>query len=611
MDLLLELTINNLKLNKKRSIATIIGIMLSVALIFTVLSGVSSFRVTMKNNTLLEEGDYHVSTHEQELFQKIKSHKNYDSSYEVNLLGYTDLDKTNYSKQYLLFKSIDKNALEKNKIELVEGRLPNNNTEIIVNKASSAYFEKGLEINKSYKFPIMSIKEIIDEEGNANIEKNNIGEKTYKLVGYYSQINDTIESYMDPGFVALSLKEDNEFAIESNIFFKLKNTRQLKGTIAELFPEDSQINTHDSLLRLDGVGLSDNTMNVLYGIAAIIIAMIVFTSVSVIRNSFSISIVEKTKQYGILKSLGATDKQIKKDIYFEAFSLGAIGIALGLLLGFVATKILIFTINKIGKNRLFMGDITFEASFSFIGIALAIGLALLTILLSSMRVVRRVKNISAIEAIRGSKDINIKDKDIKTPAYIDSLFGFAGLVSYKNLKRNSKKYRTTLLSLITSVAIFISAFYIVDALKDSLALQFQEEAIKVLKPTIEKEKKQIIKSIAHERFIGDFNWEKEVYINLIKNAIEHGEDNLVTIEARDTNSYLEVSVINKGGNFSKQDQFRIFDRFYKISKSENNFGIGLNLCKLIVEEDNGKISLDFKDGYTKFVIKYFKSVFTK
>ena len=138
MDLLHELTINNLKLNKKRSISTIIGIMLSVALIFTVLSGVSSFRVTMKNNTLLEEGDYHVSTSEQELFQKIKSHKNYDSSYEVNLLGYTDLDKTNYSNQYLIFKSVDKNALEKNEIELVEGRLPNNNTEIIVNKASSA-----------------------------------------------------------------------------------------------------------------------------------------------------------------------------------------------------------------------------------------------------------------------------------------------------------------------------------------------------------------------------------------------------------------------------------------------------------------------------------------
>ena len=147
--------------------------------------------------------------------------------------------------------------------------------------------------------------------------------------------------------------------------------------------------------------------------------------------------------------------------------------------------------------------------------------------------------------------------------------------------------------------------------KEILLRDLIDEAIKVLKPTIEKEKKQIIKSIAHERFIGDFNWEKEVYINLIKNAIEHGEDNLVTIEARDTNSYLEVSVINKGGNFSKQDKIRIFDRFYKLSKSENNFGIGLNLCKLIVEEDNGKISLDFKDGYTKFVIKYYKSIFTK
>ena len=95
---------------------------------------------------------------------------------------------------------------------------------------------------------------------------------------------------------------------------------------------------------------------------------------------------------------------------------------------------------------------------------------------------------------------------------------------------------------------------------------------------------------------------------MIKNAIEHGEDNIVQIKARDTNTYLEVKVINKGGNFSKEDQLRIFDRFYRLSTSSNNFGIGLNLCKLIVEEDNGKIKMENVDGYTSLVIKYYKNV---
>lgn len=134
-----------------------------------------------------------------------------------------------------------------------------------------------------------------------------------------------------------------------------------------------------------------------------------------------------------------------------------------------------------------------------------------------------------------------------------------------------------------------------------------DNAISVLKPSIEKNKLKIDLKVADESFIGDINWEKEVYINLLKNAIEHGEDKLITVEARDTNTYLEVAVINKGGNFTREDKLRIFDRFYKVSKSDNNFGIGLNLCKLIVEEDNGKISLENKDSYTKFIIKYFKT----
>lgn len=132
-----------------------------------------------------------------------------------------------------------------------------------------------------------------------------------------------------------------------------------------------------------------------------------------------------------------------------------------------------------------------------------------------------------------------------------------------------------------------------------------DHAIKVLKPEIEEKNIEFVLNYKDESFFGDFNWEKEVFINLIKNAIEHGTDNLIKIQAKNTNSFLQVDIINKGANFDIHDKNRVFDRFYKSSDNESNFGIGLNLTKLIIEEDNGKINLKVKDGYTIFTIKYF------
>lgn len=132
-----------------------------------------------------------------------------------------------------------------------------------------------------------------------------------------------------------------------------------------------------------------------------------------------------------------------------------------------------------------------------------------------------------------------------------------------------------------------------------------DHAIKVLKPEIEEKNIEFVLNYKDESFFGDFNWEKEVFINLIINAIEHGTDNVIKIQAKNTNSFLQVDIINKCANFDIHDKNRVFDRFYKSSDNKSNFGIGLNLTKLIIEEDNGKINLKVKDGYTIFTIKYF------
>ena len=71
----------------------------------------------------------------------------------------------------------------------------------------------------------------------------------------------------------------------------------------------------------------------LLSLAVIIIVIIAISSIFVIRNSFAISITEKTKLYGMFASIGATSKQIRHNVLFEGFVLGIIGIPAGILLG--------------------------------------------------------------------------------------------------------------------------------------------------------------------------------------------------------------------------------------------------------------------------------------
>ena len=82
---------------------------------------------------------------------------------------------------------------------------------------------------------------------------------------------------------------------------------------------------------------------------------------------------------------------------------------------------------------------TLEYSFSIVAIFLSIVLGVITIYLSSIKVSRKASLASPIESIRNSNDIKIKSKNLKTPKIIYKLFGIGGVMSYKNIKRNSKK----------------------------------------------------------------------------------------------------------------------------------------------------------------------------
>lgn len=214
------------------------------------------------------------------------------------------------------------------------------------------------------------------------------------------------------------------------------------------------VNANNGLIRWEAMEFSDSTLAMLYSVAGIVILIIMLTSIFCIRNSFVISITEKIKQYGMLASVGATSKQIKKNVLYEGLILALIGIPLGIFFGLVAMFILLKVIEVILADSLLGIKLIFSPSL--MAIVLSAVLALVTIYLSSRKSAKTASKVSPIEAIRSNQDIKIKSKKLKTPWFIKKFFGIGGEIAYKNLKRSNKKYRTTVVSIVVSVSVFIA-----------------------------------------------------------------------------------------------------------------------------------------------------------
>lgn len=462
MNILKKLTLKNIKLNKKRSIVTIIGIILSTALICTVAGMFKSFQQTIINSIIERSGNYHVNfTVNKDDVKYIKENKNVENIVLYQINGYLEIEKENYVD----LLSYSNNYL-KEVFKLDSGRLPNNNNEIIIpyNVANNNKYKLNQIIELDLYEKIDKTQKQYDSDGNFNLKLKE--KKEYKIVGF---INDEYYAYD----LITKIDNINDEVIVRAKFNNIKDTFKLTKEIKEnLKISDDNIEYNAELLRWSLVIEDDNTIKSLYALVGIIIGIIVLSSVFVIRNSFAISTTEKMKQYGMLASIGSTKKQIRKSVLYEGLILGLIGIPLGILLGFVVIFILIIFSN------IMLGSIIKELKFvvhiPLSSIVLSIMLGGLTIYLSSLASAYRASRVSPIEAIRNNKEIKIKSKKIKSPKIINKMFGIGGDIAYKNLKRNKKKYRTTIISLIVSITIFVALSSFIEYGFKLSALQYSD-----------------------------------------------------------------------------------------------------------------------------------------
>lgn len=500
MQILNRLTIRNLKLNKKRTIVTIIGIILATAL----LTAVATMAVSLKESITLRakkvDGDFHLLLYDMTDKQKgsVINNRQVESYYEMHEVGYAVLDGcVNDSKPYVYIEALDGDTFEKAEINVTSGRLPEDDSEIVISSHiktnGGVKYNIGDEItfdvgDRTYNGKKLYQNDDYREDELLDVKKT----KTYKVVGICDRLPYGEEPRTAPGYSVITFANKSDTSLnESDIYIRfhkkvLKDryniTADILGVDRILFnkqysgsPTDEEAEIlknqldkaqsyyiNNSLIKYEV--FYDSSVAFVYNMAAVVMVIIIITSAVCISNSFAISINQKTKQYGMLASIGATPRQIRKNVFFEAAFMGVIGVAAGIVGGLSASYILVILSNKMLIDTL---EMSIVYAPSLLGVLLSIVLAIVTIVLSALVPAIRASRMSPIMAINHSEDIKIKSKSLKTPELVSKVWGEGGVLAYKNMKRNKRKYRVITISIALSVMTFIALYGFMSLLTDS------------------------------------------------------------------------------------------------------------------------------------------------
>jgi len=487
-----KFTIKNLKLNKSRTVVTIIGIMLSCALIMVVAGMAASAQQTMVNLQINVTGNYDlfVKGANKKIIDNAQANRNVKAVYIKQKLGCAYLPQAKFdTKPYINVVAFnEKSFTDCFNVTLKEGRLPQNGNELVLSQSvienSKADYKIGdtvaLDLGKRVydsgdEIPLDDTDYFNDTNGTEKLVDTH--KKTYTVVGVFNKVSSSYfaADSISASSSAFTLAEENADINDLFISFTSDGEKDYittSGEILNLTGDDfdnlkndfevylengdfDEASINKDLLRYKGFALSDEYMRMLLSLAVIIIVIIAISSIFVIRNSFAISITEKTKLYGMLASIGATSKQIRHNVLFEGFVLGIIGIPAGILLGVGVIALLVVILNALLENML--NGISFVYAVPWWVAVISAVMSAVIILFSTLSSAFRASRIAPITAIRGNNDIKInKKKSYKSPKFIKKLFGVGGEIAYKNLKRSKKKYRTTVISIIVTVAMFIS-----------------------------------------------------------------------------------------------------------------------------------------------------------
>lgn len=618
MSILNRLTIKNLRLNKKRTIVTIIGIILSTALMVGIGLLFSSFQDLMIRDTIGYSGKYEAKYNDVDLIKlnDIKN-KNFTYFYEKPI-GFSKIESSNEYKPYMYITSVNREYF--GELKLIEGDIPKNENEIVI--SNHVITNGGLD----YK-----VGDIVTfTYGSRNINGNitlanselvdgefltNDGTHTYKIVGIVDRSN--FESYSASGYTAFTVdvNSDNGNVNLYVMFNKNKNIIKQSEELAKELNYNGDINYNSTLLALYGESTYGNVMSSIGGMMIIMLSLVSIGCIIVIYNSFAISVMERKKEFGLLSSIGATKRQLSHTVFFEAVVVGVIGIILGILGAYIGIGCVILIINNLISDML---EYKLHLVTNPLFIIIPVIFMIIVIGVSAFIPSRRASKVSPIEAIRQNDDIKINKKKIKTSKLVNKLFGIEGEIALKNIKRNKKKYRVTIVSLFISIVLFISfSSYMNYTLNTASSVMGEvpydyrisyfgddnnKEALDKINEIVKSSdvKEYVSYSVGNLSIIGDYTYSDE-YLDFYKSA--YGDDGIKALNNLKYQSiYILVLDDNSYNKYKKligldKDSVILLNKFKGVSYGNNkrvnydipviNSGnINIKICNFDDDEEN-------------------------
>lgn len=500
MNIVNKLTLRHMKLNKKRTLVTIIGIIISVAMITAVSTVVYSIMDFYARNTMESTGYFHFKykNYKYEDNNKILDEfnvKNYsiikslgDYEYKIDKDGHITTTPFAFNENadgivdLVRVEAVSDNYYKMMNLTPAEGRFPKNSDEIFLSDAMSIRFSS---YNVGDKIAIGDKTYTISgKSGNSDFESAELAIPDAWTYPVYTVLDketlksdDIVSGYFYAGGVLDNIEERAE-----SVLAKLKKSGVVSGEMVgenqAWYCEGTDIAYNYRVLAYLGLSRYDNINEMMSTLKLILIIIIIVGSVSLIANGFIISISERSRYLGMLASIGATKKQKRGSVYFEGFIEGIIAIPLGIIAGiggiWITFKCIEPLVRELSNSKESLNVIVNGSVILW-----TVVFSALTIFLSAYIPAKRASKIAPIDAIRLNKDVKITSKTVKTMGITKKIFGFEGDLALKNLKRNKKKYRVTVFSMFISLTLFISVYSFVFFMKNGISVEMEDEGYDV------------------------------------------------------------------------------------------------------------------------------------
>ncbi|WP_238654384.1 ABC transporter permease [Paenibacillus piscarius] len=490
MNIVNTLTIRHLKQNKRRTLVTIFGVIISVSMMTAVITLIFSFADLMIRQTISDTGEWHIQY--QDITKKqLAAIQGDDATKTVAVtrdLGYAPLEGgQNSNKPYLFIQEYDKHGFTQFQIELSKGRLPHTDKEVVISESVAASGKVKYEIGDRLTLrvgdrfeqggdhPLDQTAPLRRKDGTLTETLQHSVIRDYTVVGFIKP--PLSEKAWAPAYTIISYVDDQIIGGDDRVDASvvLQQVNPFLFAHAEKLAEKNQIKTiqyNNDLLHYYGLSSSGASSGMMFSLSAIILGIIIIGSVGLIYNAFAISVSERSRYLGMLASVGATKRQKRNSVFFEGIVIGLISIPIGILCGLAGIGITFSFLYTMIEGALWTSE-KLRLIVTPLMLLMTCLVSMLTIFVSAYLPAVKASRVSPMDAIRQTTDVKLTVKAVKTPKIIRKLFGIEAEIGLKNLKRNKRRHHVILFSLVISIVLFLTISFFTAGLTQSLALSLE------------------------------------------------------------------------------------------------------------------------------------------